>query len=216
VFTLVCLVYSHSFVTDSFPFSRGKKVFRRFDDGSEEEETTIDPDDLGLLEHTTNGAEAVKLLKPLTRKSIQPIRLFQTEEQKRLREAEKAEEETVTDIEEEPDIEVGEASRYTLKLSTSDRQTRSATATKLAQTPEGNGLDKTEDSKAVIDVDEESPSFGKLRKGKRSSPFDSWKRLKSAPSTSPASPTKGRKRTSSALEEGNGEQSSISKKLRSR
>jgi hypothetical protein len=83
-------------------------VYKRFDDGSEEEETTLDASDLGLLEQTGTGTEALNLITPLTRKSIKPTRLFQTEAQKRAREAEKAEEE-VTDIEDDPSVNLSQS-----------------------------------------------------------------------------------------------------------
>jgi hypothetical protein len=190
--------------------SRGKKVFKRFDDGSEEEETAIDPNDLGLLEKTGVGAEALALLKPMTRRSIKPTRLFQTEEQKRMRVAEKAEEE-VTDIEEEPSIDITESSVPTPDLKANVRQTRNTTATKSTRTPNGNALDEAEDGATEIPGDGKSPTVGTAQKTKRGSPFDSWRRLKSA---STIGHSKGRKRTSSALEED--EQLSAGKRLRNR
>ena len=77
--------------------SRGKKVYRRFDDDDEDEEE-IDPTDLGLLEHSRGGPSISKPLKTLTRKSIRPTRLFQTEEQKRARDLDH-DEEIVTEVE---------------------------------------------------------------------------------------------------------------------
>ena len=79
--------------------SRGKKVYRRFDDSQEEEEV-IDDEDLGLLEHLEDGGAKVKPLKTLTRKSIKPTRLFQTEQQKLARDLAR-EDEAVTDIEDD-------------------------------------------------------------------------------------------------------------------
>jgi len=86
---------------------RGKKVFRRFDDQNEEEEE-IDEDDLGLLGHASDGAERVRPLRSLTRKSIKPTRLFQTEDQKAARQREK-EEEAATDVEEHSSAESSSA-----------------------------------------------------------------------------------------------------------
>ena len=74
-------------------------MYRRFDDTGEEEEE-IDAEDLGLLEHAEDGETRVKPLKTLTRKSIRPTRLFQSETQKREREREK-EEEALTDVEDQ-------------------------------------------------------------------------------------------------------------------
>ncbi|RMD44696.1 hypothetical protein DV735_g271, partial [Chaetothyriales sp. CBS 134920] len=86
---------------------RGKKVYRRFNDSFEEEEE-IDDLDLGLLEHTEDGAPRTRRLKTLTRKSIKPTRLFQQEVQRRARERAK-EEEAPTDIDEAGDDEADEA-----------------------------------------------------------------------------------------------------------
>lgn len=193
--------------------SRGKKVFKRFNDGSEEEETTIDPSDLGLLEHTEGGAEALKLLQPLTRRSIKPTRLFQTEEQKRVREAEKAEEEA-TDIDEEPSSDIAKSSVPASDLSTNNRRSRRTIATQSTQTPNGYALDETGDGNPKGSANGGSPAVEKVKKSKSGSPFDSWKRVKPGVSTSTPGPTKGRKRTSSALEEG--EESNMGKKLRNR
>ena len=77
--------------------SRGKKVYRRFDDNDDDEEE-IDATDLGLLEYSRGGPSVSKTLKTLTRKSIRPTRLFQTEEQKRAREHDH-DEEIVTEVE---------------------------------------------------------------------------------------------------------------------
>ena len=55
-----------------------------FEDDEEDEQEEIDSDDLGLLEHSPESN--VKSLKPLTRRSIKPKRLFQTEAQKKARE----------------------------------------------------------------------------------------------------------------------------------
>lgn len=192
-------------------------MFKRFDDRSEEEETTIDPNDVGLLERTGTSADAVRLLRPLTRRSIKPTRLFQTEEQKQAREAEKAEEE-VTDIEveEEPELELSinaaESSVSTADMSSNNRQTRSAKATKSAQTLQA--LVEPEDGNSEEEGGVTLPSIGEVKKVKTGSPFDSWKRMKSGASVAEVAPVKGRKRASSAVEES--EPPSIAKRLRSR
>jgi hypothetical protein len=80
--------------------SRGKKVFRRFDrEEEQEEEEDIDEQDLGLLGGTADG-ERRRPMRTLTRKSVKPTRLFQTEEQKSAREREQ-EEEATTDVEDQ-------------------------------------------------------------------------------------------------------------------
>ena len=82
-------------------YSRGKKVYRRFaDDDEAEEEEVIDEQDIGLLGQTSAEGEHRRPIRTLTRKSIKPTRLFQTEEQKAAREREK-EEEAMTDLEDE-------------------------------------------------------------------------------------------------------------------
>lgn len=188
-------------------------MFKHFDDGSEEEETTIDPNDLGLLEHTDADVGAHQLLKPFTRRSIRPTRLFQTEEQKRVREAERAEEE-VTDIDEEPSNDVAESPVRTSDPSTNNRQLRRTAATEFTETPNGHALNETQDPKTEDAGGGESPAIGRAKKTKRGSPFDSWKRVKAGATASTVGHSKGRKRTSSALEEG--EQSHAAKKLRNR
>ena len=188
-------------------------MFKRFDDGSEEEETTVDPDDLGLLEHRGADVDALKLLKPMTRKSIRPTRLFQTEEQKRAREAEKAEEE-VTDIDEEPSVGAAESSASIQAPSTNKRQSRRTTAASSTETPNEHTPNDTEYPKAEDAGDGESPAVGRTKTTKRGSPFDSWKRVKPGSSASTVAAGKGRKRTSSAMEEG--ELSSAGKKVKNR
>lgn len=78
--------------------SRGKKVYRRFDDNGDEEEV-IDAEDLGLLGDQPDGTEIVQPLKTLTRKSIKPRRLFQSENKKT--ETPHIDEDADTEVEEE-------------------------------------------------------------------------------------------------------------------
>ena len=155
----------------------------------------------------------MKLLKPLTRRSIKPTRLFQTEEQKQAREADKAEEE-VTDIEEGRGIDVAEPTVPAPETSGTNRRSRRTAATKSTRTPNGNStLDKV-DSGAEDVNGGDSPTIEKTKKPGKGSPFDSWKRMKPGSGTAGASPNKGRKRTSSGM--GEGEQSTMTKKLRNR
>ncbi|KAK5072108.1 hypothetical protein LTS08_000796 [Lithohypha guttulata] len=131
---------------------RGTKVYKRFDDTGDEEEV-IDPEELGLLVNETDAAEIIKPLKTLTRKSIRPKRLFQTEKQ-------------LSQIDEEADTDI-------------------------------------EDNQKEIEPEEEQPSpsrttrsSGAGNKKKRTSPFDSWQRLKpGSRSAGSDSSTKNRKRT---------------------
>lgn len=119
-------------------YSRGKKLYRRFDDELEEDEE-IDAEDLGFLRQSPDGAERVRPMRTLTRKSIKPTRLFQTKEQKAAREREK-EEEALTDVEEQH--------------STDDSTTKLAPSGRPSKAP-ASSSDK-----------------------KKTSPFDSWPRLK--------------------------------------
>jgi hypothetical protein len=198
----------------TYLFSRGKKVYRRFSDGSDEEDTTIDPDDLGLLEHTEVDVKALNLLKPMTRRSIRPTRLFQTEEQKRAREAEKAEEE-VTDVDEEQSAPIAEASATVTEPKTSDKRAGKNISKAPAHTIDGKIPDQPEEHMTGKAGEEESPAVGTAKKAKGDSPFDTWKRVKHGTSASTAGPGKGRKRASSALDEDGLLTPSVGKKLRS-
>src|SRR2546423_9316624 len=155
--------------------SRGKKFYRRFDDASEDEEE-IDAEDLALLERD-GVLSPVAPLKTLTRKSIKPTRLFQTEEQKYAREAEK-EEEALTDIEEPPS---GSANRV---ASPSTPTKVAASESPATPPPTGRALRSTAkkeatDANVVVEKN-------KAKKPKKASPFDSWKRVKSGVSATTA------------------------------
>jgi hypothetical protein len=171
--------------------SRGKKLYRRFDDASEDEEV-IDAEDLGLLEHNGDFS-SVAPLKTLTRKSVKPTRLFQTEEQKRAREAVK-EEEALTDIEGHPSNDV----THLDSLSTPTRISESHTP--ATPPPTGRALRSTT-KKEAVDADLANVSAvqkSTLKKPKKASPFDSWKRVKAGASVEPS---KGKKRGSDVLDE---------------
>jgi len=163
--------------------SRGKKVYRRFDDAGDEEEE-IDPEDLGLLEHTSDRSK-IKPLKTLTRRSIKPTRLFQTEEQKRARELEK-EEEALTDIEDKEDEQDGlfaEASQ-------------SNTETVYAKP--ARSLRSTTQAVHLTSDDTGTESTSSKSTNKKGSPFDSWPRVKTGIRSTTATP-KGRKRSAAEV-----------------
>jgi hypothetical protein len=135
-------------------------------------------------------------LKTLTRRSIKPTRLFQTEEQKRAREAEK-EEEALTDIEEQPGRDAA------LLISPSTPTKAAESATPATPPPTGRTLRST--SKKDLGNDDlvnVSAVDNKAKKPKRASPFDSWKRVKAVTSTAVAGPPKSRKRGSDVLDDG--------------
>jgi hypothetical protein len=150
---------------------------------------------LGLLERNGDLA-SVAPLKTLTRRSIKPTRLFQTEEQKRTREAEK-EEEALTDIEEQLGRDA------TLLISPSTPTKIAESETPATPPPTGRTLRSTS-KKDLGNTDLVSASAleNKAKKPKRASPFDSWKRVKATTSTVVAEPPKNRKRGFDVLDEG--------------
>ena len=153
----------------------------------------IDTEDLGLLER--NGdLSSVAPLKTLTRKSVKPTRLFQTEEQKRAREAEK-EEEALTDIEGHPSNDATHLSSPSTPTKISESQTPATPP------PTGRALRSTA-KKETIDAHRANVSVGeksRSEKSKKASPFDSWKRVKAGAAVVPS---KGKKRGSDAVDEG--------------
>ena len=148
---------------------------------------------------------SVAPLKTLTRRSIKPTRLFQTEEQKRTREAEK-EEEALTDIDEQLGRDA------TLLISPSTPTKFDESETPATPPPTGRTLRST--SKKDLgssDLVSVSAVENKAKKPKRASPFDSWKRVKAVTSRVVAEPSKGRKRGSDVLDDGD---PTISKKAK--
>lgn len=137
-------------------------MYRRFNDEGDDEEG-IDEEDLGLLGHTTNGTTDVKPLKTLSRRSIKPKRLFQTEAQKRAREEEK-EEEAATDIEDQGD------------------GTEDGPSNPTPHAPESKfGRGMRSKKHTMPSLDQSSPDEQSTRNSQKGSPFDSWPRLKPGP-----------------------------------
>jgi hypothetical protein len=165
--------------------SRGRKVYRRFEDESEEEEVIEDADDLGLLEHNTHGKVNTSPMKTLSRRSIKPKRLFESETQKRAREAEK-EEEAMTDIEVDANVDA-KAANGTLPSKTANATTRSKSS-RILRSSRGGHLTSDES-----ESDKEEPG---ARQGHKASPFDSWPRVRSGRS---GGLSKGKKRDASDL-----------------
>lgn len=146
--------YAHLLILSS----RGKKVYRRFDDAGDEEEV-IDPEELGLLARRHGAREIIRPLKTLTRKSIQPRRLFQEDKQP-------------SQTDEEADTEIEDHNQDDEELQEPTSPSRS-TRSQIKKPSQIGGSKKT-------------------------SPFDSWPRLKSG---SRSSSTRGRKRNAAeALE----------------
>lgn len=141
--------------------SRGKKVYRRFDDAGDEEEV-IDPEELGLLARRHGAYETLKPLRTLTRKSIRPRRLFQEEKQTR-------------EIDEEADTEIEDNNQA-----------------------QDEDLEEQEQPSPSRSTRSQMKKVSNSGGSKKTSPFDSWPRLKSG---SRSSSTRGRKRNASeALE----------------
>lgn len=137
---------------------------------------------------------SVAPVKSLTRKSIKPTRLFQTEEQKRAREAEK-EEEALTDIE-------GHSSHNTPHLASPSTPTKDSDSHTPATPPlTGRALRSTakKDGADAYVANTTAVEKSKAKKPKKASPFDSWKRVKAGAS---AELSKGKKRGSEALDHG--------------
>jgi len=150
---------------------RGKKVYRRFDDEDDEEEV-IDEDELGLLEHSPRGSNT-KPLKTLTRRSIKPKRLFQTEAQKKARETREGEE-APTDIEEQAsEVDDEESSPVSPSYEA------------------GRSLRSTGKAHLIPSEDEVKAADG--RPNQKTSPFDSWPKMKSG-GGSTIGTSKGKKR----------------------
>jgi hypothetical protein len=111
-------------------------------------------------------------LKTLTRRSIKPTRLFQTEAEKRARELEK-EEEALTDIEE----------------TTDGSGDQSGSPSEKSPAKAGRSL------RSAAKASPHSENGSAVRSGKKGSPFDTWPRVKSGTRAAASSTTKGRKRS---------------------
>lgn len=160
-------------------FSRGKKVYRAFnDEGDEAEEIAVE--DYASLGDAPRGSTSPKPLKTLTRKGITPTLLFPSEEQRRAREAEK-EEEADTDI--EHPTELGDGSKIVLQ-----GHKDKARSSRQRKSKRGH-LTSDESSE-----DHQNEEAGRSKNG---SPFDTWPRVKSIGSVSAS---KGKKRGVSEVE----------------
>ena len=158
----------------------------------DEEEEEIDTADLGLLEHVPDGAERLPM-KTLTRKSIKPKRLFQTEQQKKAREAEK-EEEAATDIEE-----------HTAQIDVPATSSIDGIEVVDLVTPAEPGRALRSPKKTAAVLQTSKPSVVEKVKEhhtKNGSPFAAWKRVKSSAGSSAPTSAKGTKRQASEIEEG--------------
>lgn len=148
---------------------RGRKIFRKFESDDEEEQLEIDPEDLGLLQHSGTAMDAGTLRRPLIRKNIKPTRLFQQQGQKRSQEIER-EEEAVTDIEDACNKSQNQhaSGSVTPHDDSSHRDSSSAARTSVQSFITKEHLEAESDGSAVASASG----------AKKASPFDSWKRVK--------------------------------------
>ncbi|KAL9618282.1 MAG: hypothetical protein Q9160_006993 [Pyrenula sp. 1 TL-2023] len=167
---------------------RGRKIYRKFneeDDAEEAAESPIDVSDLELLGQSTDPKRPhptrMRNIRPLTRQSVKPTRLFQSEKKARERAAKK-EDEISTDVEEDAS-----------SSSTATPDTPIVRLETEAVNPLSPGRTLRSDTliKAPVESDDEKPSEVSKKKGKKSSPFDSWKRVKKGSGETTA---KGKKR----------------------
>ena len=190
--------------------SRGKKIFRRFQepdrDGEEEDNASTGLSGTSEQRRLKRQAGAAAQ-RPLTRSAIKPRLLFPSEEQQRERErgTDDVDEEAVTDIEmgnveitangTTEDLTTPVKDRFIHKPATPPSTTR-ATRMKKAPTsaPEESmtPIPEAEDEPEPMSVGtDESFASNMGGRGKGRSPFDSWTRTKC-----------GRKRAGEAVEEG--------------
>ena len=173
--------------------SRGKKMYRKFaaEEQADEGKSENDADDAELEMDSPR-------LRPFTRSSIKPRLLFQTEKQRLDR---LADEEAVTDIEEQPQNEASdrgvdteeEAIKTPVKrlfepATPPETTHKTRSASKKART-NGNSSPLVPDAVDAFEMEPDVP--------KKISPFDGWRRTKAG---SESSGGKGKKREGEAIE----------------
>ncbi|KAI9724415.1 MAG: hypothetical protein M1812_000483 [Candelaria pacifica] len=174
---------------------RGKKIFRKFDDANDQEESA-------------NGSPSVPR-RPFTRSSIKPRLLWPTEEQRKAREPKPVEvdEEALTDIEGHTPDSAHEAADQTLD-GPETKNKRLVTPTKTIFTPASPpttgratraSTRKLAPDSSLGEPESEEPTARATKRVKPSSPFDGWQRTKPG-----AAAGKGRKREGDVLERNGG------------
>ena len=164
--------------------SRGKKIFRKFDDDREDEETQVNLFDSDEWHDSEIDGESSPPLRPFTRSSIKPRLLFPTEEQRRAREAqaEIADEEAITDIEEHHllDSEMTDLAGDTEE----EVVVTPVKPTFIPASPPTSGrTTRAASRKAALDSSPLAPEPVELPSSvaqnvKKRSPFDMWRRTK--------------------------------------
>lgn len=193
--------------------SRGKKIFRKFDDNREDEEAHVSLFDSDEWHDSEIDGESTPPLRPFTRSSIKPRLLFPTEEQRRAREtqAEFADEEAVTDIEEHQLLD-----REMTDLTGDTEEEVAITPVKLtfipASPPASGRTTRAATRKAALDSSPLAPEPVELpnlmaEKVKKRSPFDAWRLTKARA----GGVGKGKKREGDVLERVDGLQTKKAK-----
>ena len=168
--------------------SRGKKTFRKFDDGVEAES---DGDDLGLLASRPDLVDSSldTHVRPLTRSSVKPRVLFPSIRQRHSKEAHSGmtDEEATTDIEDhaslsEPDVEVGHIADASLEQFPITPPVKTTVTTPSSPGASARSL-RSHGRHGMLDH-EETPSGMEPKMEKRISPFGIWMRKKQTPTSS--------------------------------
>jgi hypothetical protein len=197
--------------------SRGKKIFRRYEEAADGSDDDYDMSDL-----ETRRRGRIPKPKRLTRSNVKPRLLFLTEEQRLAREAamaEEADEETVGDL----DVPEPIARRLAISIN-HDTPLHSVPAEMPVTTPVDEMMQtpstpppshRATRSGGKQDASSSGPSTGSTdqftnkhlsypKKGRHTSPFTSWARTKSSTDLSSAaavdSNSKGTKREGSPVE----------------
>ena len=206
--------FSHVFKQSPTRRSRGRKIFRKFNDGP----PSTSSDDAHLSEQETRRRAGADVHRPFTRSSIKPRLLFPNENQGRERElaADEADEEALTDIEVPVPSPAGKRRGKVDEAITPVKQNfRPATPPSTERVKRGRRKDVNNlpHVASAMDLDEHvNPQEEELQtpplpptRGKKNSPFDSWQRVKP---TSRLAAGKGAKREGEALDrQGEGKRS---------
>ncbi|KAK3705484.1 hypothetical protein LTR37_013301 [Vermiconidia calcicola] len=182
---------------------RGKKVFRRFTDQANNDNSNASGSDVSATpeQRRLKRQAGPAAQRPLTRSAIKPRLLFPSEEQRLQREGvddDDVDEEAITDIEMEnaqtfaeeeqaEDVATPVTTRFTDTIATPPPTTNRATtrsAGKKAATP------MPDDEPEPMSVGTDGSLADRMRRRNMKSPFDAWQRTKS-----------GRKRAGEAVEE---------------
>jgi hypothetical protein len=179
-----CLFLSYRAFTN-ITRSRGKKIFRRFRDDSDDDQRAASPvSNLGQRSLRRQAGPAAE--RPLTRSSIKPRLLFPSEEQIRERETDvlesEVDEEALTDIEVPAPIKSKRAATPVKPSALRFAHLATPPSTKRTKRVVDHPTDAVP-LQMVVEEPEEmpvSPVERKAVKAKNRSPFDDWPRSKSS------------------------------------